>query len=78
MEQDPAAAEARHHDRIRQLRRRIDSVDAQIAAQREMLELYEARHWTRPESLDLLNNLVESKATYRALLNALEMPPRRA
>ena len=72
-----AAASTPHTDRIGQLRRRIDSVDAQIAAQRRMLALHEARHWVRDASLDLLHNLVESKATYRALLSALEDAPRR-
>lgn len=71
MEEEPATSA---QDRIRQLRRRIDTVDAQIATQRRMLEFYEARRWTRPASVDLLNNLVESKATYRALLRALEPP----
>jgi hypothetical protein len=78
MERHLSAAADPPQDRIGQLRRRIDSVEAQIAAQREMLERYEARHWTRPESLDLLHNLVESRGTYRALLNALETPLRRA
>lgn len=76
MDHDPSAQAAANQARIRQLRARIDSVEAQIAVQRELLQMYEARHWTREASLDLLRNLVESKATYRALLSALEPSPR--